>query len=451
VGQEVTLEEDLAWAGISVQARALADGEVSSRELVATCLRRISVADDRLHAFVALRAAQARSEAEAADRARAGGDPRPLLGVPVAIKDNEDIAGLPTGMGSRSPAGPVTADGPFTARLRRAGCVIVGKTAMPELALWPFTASQAHGVTRNPWDLSRTPGGSSGGSAAAVAAGLVPFATATDGGGSLRIPAACCGLVGLKPSFGLLSMAVHWYGLSHAGVLTRTVADTALALAVLADLPAAPPGRLLVAVSSKAPMPTPVGVEQAAALALVADRLSDLGHRVVATDPPWGPGTSAAFVPRFLAGARDDLCALAEPRAAEARSRAVARLAPPAALVRAAQARGERLIAAMESFLTEHDVLLLPMLAQPAVLADRYVGVGAVRTMLGVTRWMPWAPPQNVTGQPALSLPAGRTPAGLPLAVQLVARRGRDAELLALAAQLEHVAPWAQDRPASFA
>jgi amidase len=285
-----------------------------------------------------------------------------------------------------------------------------------------------------------------------VAAGLVPFATATDGGGSIRIPAACCGLVGLKPSAGLLPMSEHWYGLSHAGVLTRTVADTVLALQVLADLPpAAAPGRLRVAVSSKAPMPTPVGVEQAAALALLAERLTDLGHDVVAQDPPWGPSMPAAFVPRFLAGARDDLAGLAEPRAAEARTRAVARLAPPARMVRAARARGAGLTAVMEEFLTGFDVLLLPMLAEPAISADRYVGVGAVRTMLGVTRWMPWAPPQNVTGQPALSLPAGRTPAGLPLAVQLVARRGRDAELLALAGQLEQDLPWAQDRPPAFA
>ncbi|HEV7209749.1 MAG TPA: amidase family protein, partial [Mycobacteriales bacterium] len=300
--------DEVAWAGVSGQARALAAGEVTSHQLITTSLRRIRAADHRLHAFVALRAAQALTEAAAADQARADGDPRPLLGVPVAVKDNEDIAGLPTGMGSRSPGAPAGADGPFTARLRRAGCIIVGKTAMPELALWPFTASQAHGVTRNPWDPARTPGGSSGGSAAAVAAGVVPFATATDGGGSIRIPAACCGLVGLKPARGRVSVGPESGDsfLVCDGVLTRDVADSAAVLdrlagyepgdATWAPPPARPfaaaaagePGRLRIGLALNPPLEGAVlDPVCAAATHDAAALLESLGHEIEEFTPPW--------------------------------------------------------------------------------------------------------------------------------------------------------------------
>jgi amidase len=232
----VTAHEELAFAGIARLLELLRTGEVSSRELVDMFLRRIARLDPALSAFTVVLTDQARAAADDADvLRRAGGsdssDPSgslpPLLGLPVAVKDNLDVAGVPTRYGTGSPEVPARFDSEIVRRLRSAGCIVVGKTTMPELALFPF------GPARNPWDPTRTSGGSSSGSAAAVAAGLVPVATASDGGGSIRLPAALCGLVGLKPTPGLVPNgpdAEHWYGLSAAGFLTRSVADTALVL-----------------------------------------------------------------------------------------------------------------------------------------------------------------------------------------------------------------------------
>lgn len=209
-------DESLAFAGVAELARLLRAGEVTSRALVELFLDRITRFDERLSAFTVVFAEQARADADAADRRRAEqGDSSPaLLGVPVAVKDNLDVQGVPTRLGTGSPELPAAFDAEVVRRLRAAGCVLLGKTTMPELALFPF------GPARNPWDPTRTSGGSSSGSATAVAAGLVPAATASDGGGSIRIPAALCGLVGLKPTPGLVPLspdAEHWYGLSEVG------------------------------------------------------------------------------------------------------------------------------------------------------------------------------------------------------------------------------------------
>ncbi|HWT24835.1 MAG TPA: amidase family protein, partial [Solirubrobacteraceae bacterium] len=242
--RELAAEADVAFAGLAGQLGLLRRGAWSSRELVELALRRIDAVNPRLNAFGAVYRDAALAAADEADRRRADGEDAPLLGVPVAVKDEMDIAGKVTSRGMGTLLEPAPADSEAVRRLRAAGAVIVGKTTMPELGLFPFTESVTWGVTRNPWNLERTPGGSSGGSAAAVAAGLVPVALAADGAGSIRIPAACCGLFGLKPHAGRVPRTPHDADRSHwivFGALTRTVLDTGLVLDVLAGpAPGAP-------------------------------------------------------------------------------------------------------------------------------------------------------------------------------------------------------------------
>ena len=291
-------EAEVAFAGVTGQAALLADGALRAPELLEICLRRIARLDGDLGAFRTVLADAARREATAAQAARETGDDRPLLGVPVAVKDNTDVAGVATRHGTRSPELPAAADAELVRRLRAAGMVVIGTTTMPELALFPFTESPATGVTRNPWDRTRTPGGSSGGSAVAVAAGMVPAATASDGGGSIRIPAACCGLVGLKPTRNLVPLTPedgHWHGLSHAGVLTRTVRDSAVLLDVLADGPGRlraaldnDLGRLRIGWTDRTGTPGRVAPAERAALSSTLELLRSLGHSVVRRDPAYG-------------------------------------------------------------------------------------------------------------------------------------------------------------------
>ena len=234
--------EELAFAGVVRQAELIRGGEVSSRELVELCLARIERLDPELNAFRTVMAERALADAGQADGRRGAGDDRPLLGVPIAVKDTEDVAGETTGMGTAAHGGRAERDNDFVSRLRAAGAVIIGKTNLPELAIMGATEGPAFGVTRNPWNTDRTPGGSSGGSGAAVAAGLCAAATASDGAGSIRIPASCCGIVGLKPQRDRISLAPldeHWYGMSVVGFQTRTVADTALLLDSTAQQPGA--------------------------------------------------------------------------------------------------------------------------------------------------------------------------------------------------------------------
>src|SRR3954453_16693024 len=206
---------EVAFAGVAAQAELMRRGEVSSRELIELTFDRIDALDPELRAFVAVYQDRARAEADRADARRAGGEQGALLGVPIAVKDELDLEGEVTGRGTTAFYAPAAGDAEAIRRVRDCGAIVVRKTAMPELGFWPFTESVTWGVTRNPWDLERTPGGSSGGSAAAVAAGLVPAALAADGAGSIRIPAACCGLFGLKPHTGRVPRAPHDRDRSH--------------------------------------------------------------------------------------------------------------------------------------------------------------------------------------------------------------------------------------------
>jgi amidase len=465
----VAAAEDVAFAGAAEQAGLVRSGEVSSRELTELAIERIARLDLQLNAFRVVFAERAIEEAERADQRRASGEDASLLGVPIAVKDNVDVTGEVTTHGTTAYGGAAIDDAHIVRRLREAGAVIVGKTNLPELAIWPFTESEGWGITRNPWDPARSPGGSSGGAAAAVASGMVSVAHASDGGGSIRIPAACCGLFGLKPQRGRVSLmpdAEHWYGLSVFGCVSRTVGDTALFLDVVrghvdgdahtvpepptsfVEAAGTPPGRLRIAFSTKPIAPGPVADEVKKAVHDTADVLRSLGHDVREQDPSWG-FQLPSFLPRYLAGIRDDANRMAHPERLEQRTRRLAgfgerlRKRPLRSALRAEQKHARRLGALFEDF----DVLMTPTMARLPVEADRWRGKGTVATIAGVARYVPFTTPWNLTGQPAAAVPAGFAPEGLPLSVQLVGRPADETTLLSLSAQLEAERPWTDRRP----
>ncbi|WP_069631421.1 amidase, partial [Streptomyces griseus] len=309
--------------GLAESARRLADATTTSTALVADALARVEATQPTLNAFRHLRAEAALAEAAEADRRLAAGERLPLLGVPVAVKDDTDVAGLPTHFGCDGERPPAVSDSEVVRRLRAAGAVVVGKTNSCELGQWPFTEGTAFGATRNPWNTAHTPGGSSGGSAAAVAAGLVPAALGSDGAGSVRIPAAWTHLVGIKPQRGRVSVHPHsdsFQGLTVNGPLARTVADAALLLDAVAgshpeDLHRPPavraadaarrdPGRLRIALAWRPPLtltgagPDP---EVRRAVTALAEALARLGHRVEEARPRYGL-IGLSFVPRATVG-----------------------------------------------------------------------------------------------------------------------------------------------------
>jgi amidase len=454
--------DELAFAGAARQADMVRRGEVSSRELVELYLDRIGRFDGELNAFRKVLAERALADAQQADARRGAGDDRPLLGVPIAVKDTEDVGGELTTWGTAAHGGPAARDNDFVARLRSAGAVILGKTNLPELAIMGTTEGPAFGITRNPWNSDRTPGGSSGGSAAAVAAGLCAAATASDGAGSIRIPASCCGLVGLKPQRDRISMTPvdgHWYGLSVRGFLTRTVADTALLLDVAAAHPpellyatyaARAPARLRIALWTGTPFP-PVPLDGAVRQSIhdVAEQLRALGHEVVESDPHYGRATDA-LIPRYLGGIAQDAERMARPERLQRRTRGFARIGRlvPDALVQKALRDEVGHAARIGELFGDHDLLLTPISTRPPVDAAQWEGLGAARTLLGMSRAYPFTGIWNMTGQPAISLPGAPTPDGLPVGAQLIGPADAEPLLLSVAGQLEHALGWPQRRPA---
>jgi amidase len=445
------------WTGKTATeiAAAVRDGKVTAREVVREHLDRIAALDGEIGAFVRVRGDAALREAERLQE-RGGLADLPLAGVPVAIKDNIPVAGEPMRSGSAAtPAERQDADHPVVARLRAAGAIIVGSTNLPELGIYPFTDS-VYGVARNPWELRRTPGGSSGGAAAAVASGMVPIAHGNDGAGSIRIPAADCGLVGVKPGSGVVPAEIgvdSWGGMSENGPLATTVADAALTLAVMAGAPPAPVVEELTGLRIAASVKSPViGVsihpEFRAAVRQAAALLRDT-HRVVHADPPiplWlGPAITArwtAYPARdaapYLGGGELEQRTLTHLKAGQVLSR----LRPPCNQDRA------RLRAAVEPFFAEHDVLLMPALAQYAPRARRWGERPWVQSFLLSIRHAPMTGAWNLAGYPAASVPMGVGANGLPLAVQLVGRPGGENILLGVAAQLERLHPWTRLAPA---
>jgi amidase len=452
--------DDLAFAGAARQAEMIRRGEVSSRELVELYLERIGRLDGELNAFRVVMAERALADAQQADARRGAGDDRPLLGVPIAVKDSEDVAGELTRWGTAAFADRAERDNELVGRLRAAGAVILGKTNLPELAITGTTEGPAFGVTRNPWNPDRTPGGSSGGSAAAVAAGLCAAATASDGAGSIRIPASSCGLVGLKSQRDRVPIAPsgHWYGMSVVGFLTRTVADTALLLDLAAQHPPerpyaeavqAAPERLRIAVSTKSPAPPArADAEVRAAIGRVAERLRGLGHDVAERDPDYGRATDAMSV-RFLAGIAQDAAAVPRRERLQRRTRGIARIGGlvPNGLVERSLRDEARHAARIGELFRDHDVLLTPVAARPPVGAAEWEGMSALRTLLGMANVYPFTGIWNMTGQPALAIPAPRSSDGLPIGAQLVGPPDSEARLLALAAQLEPDLGWPEWRP----
>jgi amidase len=457
-------DEALAFTGLVGQAEAIRDGRVSSRESVTACLERIARLDPGLNAFRTVYSARALAEADAADERHARGEELPLLGVPVAIKDDSDVAGDLTLFGSAADDRRMQVESEVVRRLREAGAVIVGKTNASELLMWSFTESVAHGATRNPWNVERTPGGSSGGSAAAVAAGMVPVALGSDGGGSVRIPAACCGIFGLKPQRDRISTAPHtdadhtYHDLAVYGPLARSVEDAAIFLDVTAQegggsfLAAARrrPEPLRVAVCTKPPPPNRVDPEALRATEEIAAVLRSLGHRVERRDLPWLRAVPQ-FTARFLRGVRESGRALPFPDRFEARTKGAIRLANliPDRLLARVRAREEKLAASLGEVFVDADVLLTPALAGAAHEVGRWASRGAVWALNGTARFtlMPMLAAWNVTGQPAVAVPAGLSSEGLPLGVQLVGRPRDEATLLSLSAQLEAELEWADRRP----
>jgi len=467
---------ELAFSGIHRQAEALRAGEVSSTDLVAMYLERIGRFDGELNAFRIVLGERARAEAAAADRRIAAGETAPLLGVPVAVKDNVDVAGELTTLGTDAFDRPAAADAAHYRRLREAGAVLIGKTNLPELAIWPFTESQTWGRTRNPWDTGRSAGGSSGGSGAAVAAGLVGAASASDGGGSIRIPAAHCGLFGLKPQRGRISLMPdpeHWLGLSVAGCVSRRVIDTALWLDVAAgaepgdaDTPpvpersfvaaaTSPPGPLRIAMTTTVPRrgaPPIVAAEVEAGVARVADALRSLGHEVVDRDPEWG-GIANDLMARYLGGIAGEGRGAPRPERLERRTRGVIRLGRllPGPLLRRARAAEAGHAERLNRVLADADLLLMPTVGIPPPESGRWAGKGALRTLVTVSRAYSCTIPWNYTGQPAASVPLPpERPGELPLAGQLIASPDREDLLLSVAAQLEAEIGWPERIPERF-
>lgn len=444
-------------------AEAVRSGRHTARYAVEQSLARIAARDGEIRAFTVVRAQQALAEADALDAGGPGHD-GPLAGVPVAVKEEYDVTGHVTTLGGRGNSTPATADSEVIRRLRAAGAIIVGKTSMPEFGQFPHTESLRYGRTHNPHDLTRSAGGSSGGSAAAVAAGMVPVGMGADGGGSIRIPASCCGLVGLKPTRGRVSVSPltqHWFGLVALGALTRTAADSALVLDVIsgalpsdrwqlpsprmpfAEAAAQPPRPLRIGWTTKAIVPgNTVDPQVAQALAALAERLAALGHDVEEISPRW-PTPTTAFLPQFYAGMRVEAGQVEHPDLLEPRTRATVRLSGWATdrVVDRALRSGKRVTAAIDGLLARWDVLVTPTMPVPPPPLGLLDGMGTVRAQLVSTTLVGFTSIFNVTGHPAISVPAGLTREGWPVGAQLAAGLGEEGLLLALAAQLEGAVP----------
>jgi amidase len=461
------------------QAELIRQGETTSRELVEESLRAIAELNDELNAFVTTVAERALNESEAIQP----NDSRPLAGVPIAIKDLIAITeGIRTTNGMEAMGDWVPKEDSATVRkLRAAGAIIVGKTSTPELGILPVTEPDRFGPCRNPWDTSRTPGGSSGGSGAAVAAGIVSLAHGNDGGGSIRIPASCCGLVGLKPTRGRVSWAPMWtegaIGLPTDGVLSRTVRDTAVALDLIAGYepgdsylvppPSAPfakavernPGKLRIGFNVDAPNGAPVDPACQQAVHDTVALLTELGHEVEETVLPADEGYVENFVKVWVGGTGDELHTfdtwVGEPLDRSKLEPLTAQMAQLSDSITATDLLmamdylrrvSRRIIAVWDDL----DVLITPTLAKPPIEIGALrpaEGEPPIQMLMNSASWVPFTPVFNVTGQPAVSLPMHWSDDGLPIGVQFVGAPAAEELLLSLAAQLEQARPWADRRP----
>jgi amidase len=457
---------DLMLKPVSEVAALVRGGEIAAREAVSAALERIEAVDDRLNAFVEVDAERALAAAAEIEP----GDERPFAGVPVAIKTNVPVAGMCMNFGSKFLQGHRPSHSAYLVRrLREAGFVVIGTTNMPEFGILNTTEPRHSGVTRNPWDLERTPGGSSGGSAAAVASGMVPVAHGNDGGGSLRIPAACCGLVGLKPSRGRVSRGPDLGDsyLACDGVLTRTVAETAQVLDVLAgyevgDTTWAPrpiepyatavrrdPGRLRVAMSAANAVGAEADPESVRGMRAAGQVLASLGHEVEEASPALPGGDIlglfvSVFGPNVSLGiSYGELLAGRPPEDDEieplSRSVAEAAQAQTSVAYLGAVAQLQAVARGIVAFFAEYDLLLTPALSERPLPIGELNGLGedSRATLERAGRFAPYNSLFNVTGQPAIVVPLGFGEDGLPTAAQLVAKPLGEDTLLQVAGQME--------------
>ena len=463
--------DELCWMPAADLAAGIARRKISPVEVVDAVLARIA-ALERLNAYVTVDAEGARHAARAAERLvrRKGARLGPLHGVPFSVKDLLVTKGVRTTFGTPIYKDNVpTEDAPMVARLKAAGAIMIGKTNTPTFGWIGATHNLLVGATRNPWNLERTPGGSSGGASAAVAAGLAPLAVGTDGGGSIRIPASFSGIYGLKPTFGRIPVyppSAAW-SLSHVGPMARTVRDAALMLQVSAgpderdasSLPA--PGvdyaKALrggvkgrrVAYSDTLGYAEVVDPEVREACGKAARVFRELGCRVEEIDPGW-PSPFAAWRAIFAGGIATRLAPYAGERdkidAGLLRIVDEALKSPPTAFVQAFFDRHAWLAHPRRLF-ESYDLLLTPTLARPAFAVGLDNATEIAGRPVPEWAWSPFTYPFNLTGQPAASVPCGFTKGGLPIGLQVVGRRFDDATVLRASAAFEAARPWAQNRP----
>jgi amidase len=454
-------------------AAAIRAKEVSPIEVLDATLARIDARNPALNAVIWRNDDDARARARALGDRIAGGatDLPPFAGVPLPIKDLLPVAGQPVTFGSMgAPVGPAEQSEPVATAFVDAGFILCGRTNAPEFGSVTVTENTRFGVTRNPWDTSCTPGGSSGGAASSVASGMFAAAHAGDGGGSIRIPASCCGLVGHKPSRGRVAATVPgWSGLTTEGVLTRTVADSAAILDVIshpdplawwsppgkerpfAEEVGADPGRLRVVVNTVSALGVEVAPEALAAVDHAASLLESLGHHVTRLDADlFDPVDLGHFLHLMQAGFADHLDidpADMEPhnQVSCAAGRALDSLTFASSL--AALQRMTRVLLAR--FDDEFDLLVTPTMAiePPPVGLLAQVHAQPDFPPIEIISMAAFTAVFNITGQPAVSLPLHVSPSGLPVGVQIVAGAFRDAQLIRVAAQLEAADPWAHRYP----
>ncbi|MFF2553143.1 amidase [Nocardia sp. NPDC058058] len=436
-------------------ASAVQNGSVTAEQMVDDVLARIRAQDRKVNAFSEVRFDAARAEARALAE-RPDLDVLPLAGVPVAVKNNIDVTGEVTRAGSLAGGNrPATADHPVVRRLRSAGAVIVGLTTVPEFGLWGVTDTPER-ITRSPWNPRFSAGGSSGGSGAAVGAGMVTIAHGNDGLGSVRIPAACSGVVGVKPGRGLVPAEVgldSWGGMTENGVLATTVADAALMLSVLADRPALaeldPPKTLRIGLATAAPTPlSRVDRAWAGAADMAAAAASTAGHTIGVSELPY-QGATFALGLRWVANAAREATMVPHPELLQRRTRthiALGRFVLKSGLLRASQV--DRIEARLLDYFERYDVAITPTLATPPPRARRWHSRPWLANIVASARFSPFTPLWNLVGWPAISVPMGvhqRT--GTPLAAQLIGPPGSESTLLKLAAQLEAACPWERTAP----
>jgi amidase len=464
---------DLAYTPAVEQAELIRKREVSPVELVTMYLQRIEEFDPLLNSYVTVTADRAMAEAEEAEKAvGTGAELPPFHGVPISIKDLFETQGVKSTFSCRALAEYVPdQDDNSVKRIKAAGFIMLGKTNTSEFGSVPVTESILNGNCRNPWNTDHTPGGSSGGAAAGLAAGLTPIAQGSDGGGSIRIPASCCGVFGLKPSRGRVSsgprLGEHWHGFSTQGPLGRTVRDAAALLDVMegyetGDPSGAPhperpfaeevgrdPAKLRIGFTTTNPNEIEVDPTCVAAMESAAKLLESLGHDVEEAAPDWvDPSLAPTFIQLIQTGTavldflpKDQL----EPlnRFLIESAHQVSSVQHIQALT-AAHAFGRRMMA----FWDTYDILLTPTLALPPlpvgfIFSDDDPMMQLIRSGM----FIPFTPPSNITGQPAVSVPLYWSDAGLPIGVQLIGRAFDDATLIRVSAQLEAAEPWAGKRP----